>query len=38
MDQFGVTSTPTFFANGTIQRGASSFEEFEKFLAPHIKN
>lgn len=38
MDQFGVTSTPTFFINGTIVRGASSFEEFEKNLAPHIKN
>jgi protein-disulfide isomerase len=33
-EKFGVNSTPTFFINGKIQRGAPSVEELEKILAP----
>ncbi len=31
-ENFGVNSTPAFFINGTMQRGASSFEEFETLI------
>lgn len=33
-NKLGVNSTPTFFVNGTIQKGAMSFEEFDKLLKP----
>jgi protein-disulfide isomerase len=33
-EKFGVNSTPTFFVNGKIQRGAPTVEEFDKILAP----
>jgi protein-disulfide isomerase len=32
-EKFGVNSTPTFFINGKIQRGAPSVEELDKLLA-----
>jgi protein-disulfide isomerase len=35
--QFGVSSTPTFFINGQIQRGGMSIEELEKLIQPHLK-
>ncbi len=35
---FGVSSTPTFFINGEIQRGALSIEELEKLLAPLLRS
>lgn len=36
-EKLGVNSTPTFFINGKIHRGAMSIEEFEKLIAPHLK-
>lgn len=33
-EKFGVTSTPTFFINGKIQRGAPSVEELDALLQP----
>lgn len=36
-EKFGVNSTPTFFINGRIQRGAISIEEFEKLITPYLK-
>ena len=30
--EFGVDSTPTFFINGEIVRGAESMEEFKKLI------
>jgi protein-disulfide isomerase len=35
--EFGVQSTPTFFINGKVVRGALPFEEFEKELTPHLQ-
>lgn len=35
-EKFGVTSTPTFFINGQIQRGALSFENLKKILDPLV--
>ena len=35
-EKFGVTSTPTFFINGQIQRGAISFENLKKILDPLV--
>jgi len=32
-NEFGVTSTPTFFVNGELQRGAMSIEDFDAILA-----
>ncbi len=32
-EKFGVNSTPTFFINGKIQRGAPTVEELDKLLA-----
>ncbi len=32
--KLGVNSTPSFFVNGTLQKGAMSFEEFDKLLKP----
>lgn len=37
-DKLGVTSTPTFFVNGRIARGALSIEELEKLFQPHLKS
>lgn len=34
--KLGVNSTPSFFVNGTLQKGAMSFEELEKTLKPLI--
>src|SRR5690606_31547593 len=33
-EKFGVSSTPTFFINGKIRRGALTIEEFEKEIEP----
>ena len=35
-DNFGVKSTPTFFINGEIFRGARTIEEFAEKLDPHL--
>jgi protein-disulfide isomerase len=34
--KFGVTSTPTFFVNGQMHKGALGMEEFDKLLAPIV--
>ena len=34
--QFGVDSTPTFFINGRIQRGAMTPEQIDKVLEPYL--
>jgi protein-disulfide isomerase len=36
-DQLKVNATPTFFINGTMTKGAISFEEFEAKLKPLLK-
>lgn len=36
-EKFGVNSTPTFFINGKIQRGAMSFENLKKILDPLVE-
>jgi protein-disulfide isomerase len=36
-EQFGVSSTPTFFVNGATHRGALSVQELEAVLAPLLK-
>lgn len=36
-DKFGVNSTPTFFVNGKMVRGAVSLSELEKEMAPYLK-
>ena len=36
-EKFGVNSTPTFFINGKIYRGAIKFEDMEKILEPLLK-
>lgn len=33
-EKYGVESTPTFFINGKVQRGAMSMDELEKILKP----
>lgn len=35
-EKFGVNSTPTFFINGKIQRGALKFEDLKKILDPMV--
>jgi protein-disulfide isomerase len=35
-DMFGVNSTPTFFINGKVSRGAMSIEELEKIIKPYL--
>jgi protein-disulfide isomerase len=35
-EKLGVNSTPTFFINGQVQRGALSIEELDKILAPLV--
>lgn len=37
-EKFGVNSTPTFFFNGKIKRGALTIEEFEKEIEPLVKS
>ena len=34
--KLGVSSTPTFFINGQVHRGALSVEEFDKILTPLV--
>jgi protein-disulfide isomerase len=36
--KFGVNSTPTFFINGEMTRGALSIEELEKKIRPYLKS
>jgi protein-disulfide isomerase len=36
-DKLGVNSTPTFFINGKIQRGALTMEQIEKEIQPYLK-
>ncbi len=36
IDEFGVSSTPTFFINGDVVRGALPWEDFEKKLQEHM--
>jgi len=36
-DKLGVNSTPTFFINGRVERGAIEFDALEKILQPLIK-
>ncbi|MFD1333724.1 DsbA family protein [Methylopila musalis] len=36
-EKFGVNSTPTFFINGKIYRGAIKFDDLEKILEPLLK-
>ena len=35
--KFNVTSTPTFFINGKIFRGALTLEELDKQIAAYLK-
>lgn len=35
-EKFGVNSTPTFFVNGQVQRGALTIEELDKILTPLV--
>ncbi|MGA2128448.1 MAG: thioredoxin domain-containing protein [Xanthobacteraceae bacterium] len=37
-EKFGVNSTPTFFINGKIQRGALPIDELAKLIDPYLKN
>jgi protein-disulfide isomerase len=37
-EKFGVNSTPTFFINGKIARGALTIEELEKEIQPLLKS
>ena len=37
-EDFGVSSTPTFFVNGTMLKGAQSVEEFEKLMPNEVVN
>ena len=37
MEKFSVDSTPTFFINGKIQRGAVSAQQLDVLLEPHLK-
>jgi protein-disulfide isomerase len=37
-DKFKVDSTPTFFVNGQVYKGALSAEEFDKILAGYLKS
>jgi protein-disulfide isomerase len=35
--EYGVGSTPTFFINGKVQKGAPTIEELDKLIEPHLK-
>jgi len=37
-DTLKVNSTPTFFVNGTLVRGETSFDSFEKMIKPLLKS
>jgi protein-disulfide isomerase len=37
-EKLGVNSTPTFFINGKIHRGALTIEELDRQIAPHLKS
>jgi protein-disulfide isomerase len=37
-EKFGVNSTPTFFINCRIFRGALTFDQLEREIKPHIKS
>ena len=37
-EKFGVQSTPTFFINGQVHRGALTIEDLEKVIDPLIKS
>jgi protein-disulfide isomerase len=37
-EKFGVNSTPTFFINGKIQRGALPIDELAKLIDPYLKS
>ena len=37
-DKFKVDSTPTFFINGQVQKGAMSFEDMAKLIDPLLKS
>lgn len=37
-DKFKVDSTPTFFINGQVHKGAMSIDEVDKALAPYLKS
>ena len=36
-EKFGVNSTPTFFINGKIERGALTIEDMSKKIDPYLK-
>jgi protein-disulfide isomerase len=35
--EYGVGSTPTFFVNGKVQKGAPTIEELDKLIEPYLK-
>ena len=37
-EKLGVNSTPTFFINGKVMRGAVTIEELEKEILPLLKS
>jgi len=37
-DNLKVNSTPSFFVNGTLVRGETSFDGFEKLIKPLLKS
>lgn len=37
-EKFSVNSTPTFFINGKIQRGALQIDDLAKLIDPYLKN
>jgi len=36
--EFGVSSTPTFFVNGELVRGAVSFDQFQSLIERHLSS
>ena len=38
VEKLKVNSTPTFFVNGTMLKGGSSFEDFDKLIKPTLKS
>ena len=34
--KFGIDSTPSFFVNGKLERGAMTPAQIDKVLAPHL--
>ncbi len=37
-EKFGVSSTPTFFINGKVKRGAMSIDELAKEIEPLVRS